>query len=380
MTATPPDPRPVGAPDTPAATPWCEVLTPDALATRRLALHAGSDGAVACTLRAPAGAETVQVPIGRDDRLWLRCELPVSADGSVHLTLRPGPDGQWRPGPELPELRLLAPEAAAPPLPLPVPAPDAPWQVALLIDRTTHWFAPEAAAGPRAGLLLADPVRWQPLAGQFRALLSALAGPGGTPVQWALLGFADAPIPEIAASDLQSRAQSEPVTGERRFRPWQPSASDGLDSLTATPGGDWVDALAEALLAAAALPWSASARRLVLVFGDSPGHALLHPLPPLADAQAREHDVDLAAGLLYARGIEVVTLWQQPPAAFSAAVARTARTLIDATGAQYRRLATSPAHARNSEALDPGALAALLRGRRTPLARGVSLGLAEADA
>lgn len=355
--------------------PWIEVLRADAGASQRAPLVADPrDGSRALCVQAPAGADWVHIPVGLGERLICRCELPVDADGRVVLRLRRDDAGTWHLA-DTPDLRVLAPEYPAPPLPLPAPV-GAPWQVAVLIDCTTRWFPSELPGQPpQSGLLLAAGAGWADLRRRLAAIGPALsAGPQDTP-QVAIIGFADAPLPEVAAADLTPRAAA--VSTATRFRPWDPSGVDaGLAALPASPGGDWVDALAEALMAAAALPWASGAHRLVLVLGDSPGYAILHPIGATADALAREHDVDLAAAALYARGIELATVYHCPPAAFSNGVARPARAILAATAAQYRRLASSPAHAWDSASLDPLTLAARLRERAGPLARGVSLGIA----
>lgn len=347
--------------------PWIEALDPATLVPRRMPLAASSDGTLAATLRAVPGAEVVHIPLGLGADLLCRCELPTDANGQVQLRLRPAGDGLWQPD-ELPALRLLAAEYPAPPPPLAAEA-DVPWQVAFLIDRTARWYGHGAPGGP----LLATPAHWATLRGQLTGYGQALAQAGQ--VQFAVLGFADAPIPEAAAADLRPQG---PVPGlGERFQPWDERQADSaLAVLPASSGGDWVDALAEALVAAAGLPWAADARRLVLLCGDSPGYALRHPISATADALAREQDVDLAAALLYARGIELVTVWQRPPEPFVQGLAGPARAILTATGAQYARLATGPAHALEATGLDPAALAAALRGRTGPLARGACLGLA----
>lgn len=84
--------------------------------------------------------------------------------------------------------------------------------------------------------------------------------------------------------------------------------------LPPTSGGDFVDALADALQQCQTVGWRADARRILLVFGDSPGFALSYPPPRGADIQVRSCDVDTEAMRLHAdHGVEIVTVYAGAP-------------------------------------------------------------------
>lgn len=379
--------------------PWLLALDEAARAAVRVPLTTNAAGLVECRLRAPVGAHTLQVPLGLGAGLRVRLEVPVGADQRAALRLEIPPDGRLcLPGQA--DLRVLHPDGRDPPLPLPPPRPATRWQVALLLDATCHWHPPGPASGtmPLAGAepvvtpaaeaarrmvgrLLDDPARRADLSGQLTGFLGALLG-SATGGEYALIGFADRTAHHELPEDLKPAFIIRRPTGSGRFAAWdRDQARAHLAALPASSGGDWEDALAEALAAALRLPWADAANRLVVVFGDSPGHSITAPLRG-AQALVRGVDVDLAAAALHARGIEILTLYHRPPVDFGAHAPRAVRELLAATAAQYRRLASSPAHALASDPLDPDALAELagrLRSRQVPLARGVSLGWVDDD-
>jgi hypothetical protein len=355
-----------------AGAPWIEALTDDGLGSRRVGMHPDGD-AWQISLSAPSGAQHLQIPVGRADALLCRCELPVAADGRARLELRVGAAGELA-FPDDPGLRVLPADATAPP-PL-LPPNGERWQVALLVDTTTRLPAAERKPGP----LLADAAHWEPLRSEMLGLLTALAteparGEIRLPdLEYAVLGFADIALPGVEAPDLKPRPDAV-LSGQRQFQRWhEATAASALSALQASSGADWMDALAEALHAAAGLPWRLDARKLLLLFGDSPGHAVLWRFDAAASGRVREMDVDLAAQQLHRAGIEIVTLFHAPTATALAALDPRARGLVQNAAAQYRRLATTPEHALKSDDLVPLELAAWLRERTHPLARCVSLG------
>jgi len=347
-------------------------------------------GGFACRLLALPGADAVHVAISDSATgpILCRCEIPASPGTFVSLTLRRG-EGGWRAESDLPGL-LLMPADAGEPLPaLPsgvqTSAPGAPtaeqetdWDVALVIDATARWFKPaESGTLDTSGLLLADRQCRAALGSALTELLCALH-PGAGQLRLAVLAFGDHPIPGVDAEALRSEVplQHQGQQGRVPMRPFQGrDAQDVLEGLKATPGGDFVDALADALAACRTLPWTA-ARRLLIVVGDSPGHSIAHPAPPGADVLAREHDVDLEVSGLHAdKQVEVVTLYNRPPPGLMERINEPGRALLAYAEAQYRRLASLPDYALDFESLDPGALARRLRERSTMIARGASYGI-----
>lgn len=370
------------------AAPWITVLDPDRLTPDRVPILKASDGTgFACRLLAIPGADAVHVAIssGATGAILCRCEIPASPGSCVSLTLREG-EGGWLIESDLPGL-LLLPAGAGEPLPAlpasastgaPTTEQETDWDVALVIDATARWSKPaESGALDASGLLLADRQRRVALNGVLTELLCAL-NPGQGQLRLAVLAFGDHPIPGVDANalrsafSLQHRGQQDRIP----MRPFQGrDAQDILQGLKATPGGDFVDALADALAGCRTLPWSA-ARRLLVIVGDSPGHSIAHPAPPGADVLAREHDVDLEVAALHAdRQVEVVTLYNRPPAEMIERISEPARALLVHAEEQYRRLASLPDYARDLDGFDAVALARQLRERSTMIARGASYGI-----
>jgi hypothetical protein len=366
------------------AAPWITVLNPDHLTPDRVPiLDAPNGSGFACRLLAIPGADAVHVAIssGATGAILCRCEIPASPGSCVSLTLRQG-EGGWLIESDLPGL-LLLPAGAGEPLPaLPPGTPTTEqatdWDVALVIDATARWFEPaESGTLDASGLLLADQQRRVALGRLLTELLCALTPEQGQ-LRLAVLAFGDHPIPGVdakalrSAFSLQHRGQQDRIP----MRPFQGrDAQDILQGLDATPGGDFVDALADALAGCRTLPWSA-ARRLLVIVGDSPGHSIAHPAPPGADVLAREHDVDLEVAALHAdRQVEVVTLYNRPPAELIERISEPARALLVHAEEQYRRLASLPDYARDLDGLDAVALARQLRERSTMIARGASYGI-----
>jgi len=364
--------------------PWITVLDPERLTPDRVpVLKAPNSSGFACRLLAIPGSHAVHVAISYQATgpIFCRCEIPASPGTCVSLTLRQG-EGGWLVESDLPGL-LLMPAGAGEPLPvLPAGAPateqEVDWDVALVIDATARWSKPaESGTLDASGLLLADRQRRVALGGMLTELLSAL-NPRQGQLRLAVLAFGDHPIPGVDAKGLRSEALLQHCGQQDRIpmRPFQGrDAQDILQGLKATPGGDFVDALADALAGCRTLPWTAT-RRLLIIVGDSPGHSIAHPPPPGADVLAREHDVDLEVTALHAdKQVEVVALYNRPPAELIERISEPARALLVHAEEQYRRLASLPEYARDLDGLDPVALAQQLRERSTMIARGASYGI-----
>ena len=147
----------------------------------------------------------------------------------------------------------------------------------------------------------------------------------------------------VEPEDLADGYLLRPPAGAGRFFPWSPErCREALSAVEPTPGGDFVDALAEALHACRSLPWGEGTRRIVLVCGDSPGHSVAHPLPPGADARVRRLDVDVEAEHLHERGVEIATLYFDPQGNAGLGQAVFRKELLAAARDQYRRLASLP--------------------------------------
>jgi hypothetical protein len=139
-----------------------------------------------------------------------------------------------------------------------------------------------------------------------------------------------------------------------------------------TPGGDFVDALADALYACARLRWR-KGRRLLVISGDSPGFSLLQPLTAGTDVCVRKRDVETQALELHRLGVEIVTIYHAAPS--NAAVTPLGRSLLAEAGAQYARIASLPEEmAFEASSFEPEEAANRVAAIGVPIGRGASLG------
>ena len=140
-------------------------------------------------------------------------------------------------------------------------------------------------------------------------------------------------------------------------------------------GGDFVDALADGLHACRQLPWRTGSRKLVVLFGDSPGYCVSEagrsPID-LADCHLRELDVFEEADALHLLGVELATVYHSPSGDALAEVADYSRELVSYARRQYERLASNPDWALTSPAWDPTAFSEQWYTFSGPLARGVA--------
>jgi len=143
-----------------------------------------------------------------------------------------------------------------------------------------------------------------------------------------------------------------------------------LLSLPPTPGGDFVDALADALAACGQLRWRPDARKMIVLTGDSPGSSLLYELPLGSDLCVRRFDVDTQAMQLHQQGVELITIYHPPPdKTFTIDQLR----FVEATRRQYARLASLPELAFEVQSFDPEAAAERARQIVKTVGRGATL-------
>ncbi|WP_295439170.1 hypothetical protein [uncultured Thiodictyon sp.] len=371
-----------------------------------LALQPDAAGDYRFSLQCLPGADAIHLEIARAGQPCLRAEVRAQADEVVgcHLRLDDGGEPVLLVGSHQVLFLPLEP-ADTTPAPLPVPRAEAPWDLCLVIDATTRTAAappgraptdpghPSATAGtdpdqrdtPTAppgldAFLLNQPDQWHAVVAPVVDLVRHLGGPGQG-CRLAVIAFGDEPPPPgIYAPDLLPDFHLRTLPPERPEHLLIPMTPESLTELlltrlTPSPGGDFVDALADALAAAGRLQWGDERRRLLLLIGDSPGHATAHPVPYGGDALPRRADVDTEAARLHRdHRVEVLTLYHPPPAAFAKTLLPTQAALIRHAREQYRRLAGRPALAFTTGDFDPRQAADTLLGRRTPLGRGACWG------
>ena len=176
--------------------------------------------------------------------------------------------------------------------------------------------------------------------------------------------------PPFICGTCRTTAPSTCWRGSRRT-PW---ATLLVKQIEPTPGADLVDALADALAAANQLQWGDDSRRLLLIIGDSPGHATAYPAPYGGDALARRADVDAEAARLHRDRVTIMTLYHAPVAPLVEALLDAQVALLDHARDQYRRLASIPQLAFTTADFDPQEAVRALAERRTPWGRGASWG------
>ena len=343
------------------------------------------------------GADAIHLEVAIGDALRLRAEVRAQSGEVVRLVLRIDESGEpvLRAGSH--QVLFLPVEPAYGPLPpIPPPRGEAAWDICLVIDATSRTSGTDTEAqpgdsadgqpgpartwprtGPPAALdafLLKQPQQWAAIVAPVVDLVRRLgeACPGG---RLAVIACGDEPPPPgVYAADLVPAYHLRHLPDDRPEHLLLPMSADALAELLLrqikpTPGADFVDALADALAAAKQLQWGDETRRLLVVIGDSPGHATAYPVPYGGDALARRADVDAEAAHLHRDGVTIMTLYHAPGPALVETLLEAQVALLDHARGQYRRLASVPGLAFTTGDFDPQeALSALLE-RRAPLGR-----------
>jgi hypothetical protein len=309
-------------------------------------------------LRALPGSEGVQLPCRLAGESRWRFEVAAAGDERLTVDLELDDDGQLHASSEQRAVYTLpADERFAPPPIVRHRSGRRELEVLVVVDGTTR-----AAGGPGVGsLLLDDGERWPRVADQLVELVAAIGL--GKVVRTALLAFGDHTMPMLDAPDLQPNYALWPREATRGELPWFP-ASDLRARLRAVPsssGGDFVDALADALALCARLPAHVSAQRVVVLFGDSPGHSLREPAPEGADLLPRAEEIEGPLLELHARGALVVTVFHDRDLLADPSWALR-RDLLEHARRQYASVASTPAQAFELSSFDARRVAkAILR-------------------
>ena len=297
-------------------------------------------------LRNLPGATHIHIVVGRENEPVLRVEIPAHGGETVRVEFRLDADGQAQlncPGRGLTRLPL---KPALPPCDTPIsPAnPTDSLDLAIVVDATTRCFFRHPASGLwDSRPLLADAGRWQAHAAKLCGLVETMARQYPQ-CRVALLAFGDQPIPNVTAPELQPSFWLYPgMANPGLLRPLnRDRLKTELAAIEPSSGGDFVDALADALAACTGLHWKPSARKLVLLSGDSPGASLLWPVRKGGDACVREHDVDTQALRLHRLGVELLTVYHAPEPGFIEDLIGPPREFQRHAQEQYQRLAALP--------------------------------------
>lgn len=292
------------------------------------------------------GADGLQVLVREDGKVVSWIEIP--AQPGERLTVRfEANSGTVRAFCPHRDFLLLPAEEPPPPLLL-RPSQSDELDLLILVDGTClHPAGPqglEYLLGPQ----LAD--IWRDFAKRLRDCAGLACA--RYPKFWAMAAaFGDQPMPALANSFLKPVYLVHPPIPEgRRLEPigLEPLEEQLLD-LPPSPGGDFLDGLADGLRAARQARWRQSSRKLLIVFGHSPGYSLVEPPDPLTNLAVREACVEEEIDALHQSGVEVMTVFHDPPGAQDRYSADLPELLARARD-QYTRLATLPEWTQTSDA------------------------------
>lgn len=321
-------------------------------------------------LRCMRGASGIHLVLTRDDAVCLRAEIGAEPGEVVRVEVAVDEDGPHVSSRGRSVLLLPREARYDPAPPIRPAAADAPLDLAIVIDGTLRKWQEK-------GRLLDDRTLW---GAHVEAMIDFAAGAAAEEAtkrldaRVAVIAFGDQELPAVTAHDLRPAYRLYPAEDDRVLQGLdRDRLREALLAVPSTPGGDYVDALADALAAALRLRWREHARKLVLVSGDSPGASLLHPLPKGTDVCVRERDVDTQALALHRNGVEIATIHHAPPADSAHYALPTHRQLLQATRAQYERLASTRELAFDAAGFDATRAAAVLRHIAEPLGRRAAL-------
>lgn len=327
----------------------------------------GPGSSCSLRLRSLPGASGVHLALTDGEGVLLRAEVASESEEWVEVSIEWDAGGRWSVASAGRRVLQLPVEDANAPLPPLRPSLKArQLDLALLVDGTTR-------AGANA--LLAERETWRAHAEKLVALAEGLTETMKADLRVAVIAFGDRPLPAASALDLGPAYHLDPAEPEERaLRPVdRRQFHSRLLALRPTSGGDFVDALADALAACRQLRWRNGSRKVLVVTGDSPGYSIGRPAPWGCDAQVREHDVDVEAAALHRQGIEIVTLYHPP--AVEAATRGFMGPFVEHTRAQYRRLAARPDLCCEAAELDPALIVRALTRRVPAIGRGASPGI-----
>lgn len=329
-----------------------------------------SEPGAVCTveLRCLSGASGVHLVLSDANAVRLRAEAVADPGEVVSFQIeldQRGTPHVWSRGRNI---TLLPSDARYdPPSPIQPSPADSPLDLAIVIDGTLRSWAEKDAC------LLDQKAMWSAHVEQLLDFATRIFDQR----DWraTVIAFGDQDPPAVTAGDLRPRYQLYPPEEERTFRALRvEQLRERLLSVPSSPGGDYIDALADALNACTRLRWRPNARKVLVLTGDSPGLSLLHVLPKGADLCVRRLDVDTQAEWLHRQGVEVVTIYHAPPSDRLLYQLVPEGEILRGARSQYMRLASLPELAFEASSLHPEQAAERFGRVSGPLGRGVALG------
>ncbi len=330
--------------------------------------------AVGLRLRCLPGASALHLMVADRQEILLRAEVPATGGETVTIRLESDADGEVHLTSAGRNVLVLPLDSRFEPSPLLRPAPTGCLDLCLVIDGTSRHF--ELQDKVTASSRLLGRAEWEDCVDQLSGLCEALMQHYPEDPRLSILAFGDQEPPGAVAPDLTPRYRLFPVQSEGRALR-SVKTVDVLQELLDIPGssgGDFVDAVADALEACTELRWRPEARKLVVLFGDSPGHSIEFPAPTGGDAGVRERDVDLQAMKLHELGVEIVTVYLSPAKGLGLRDVEFRAELLSFAREQYVRLASLPEMAFDARDFEPDRAAESICEHQGPIARGPALG------
>ena len=264
-----------------------------------------------------------------------------------------------------------------------------PLDIAIVIDGTMQIYFQEKKVKEdkteeyvlTGKLLLKEQEAWNTVIEKIAAFIEAISKEYPD-CRTAVLAFGDQQPPNINADDLKPRYLLWPEReSDRLFMPLNlTQVKLSLQAIPATSGGDFVDALADAMNACCRLHWRPKARKLVMLFGDSPGHSIIEPVVRGGDVCARKIDVDTVAMHMYSLGIELMTIYYNDSKEIAYDYYRNvhrfkyASALLNYTQKQYRELASLLEMAYLNSTFDAAKAVDQFCNRKVAIGRGAAFG------
>jgi hypothetical protein len=339
-----------------------------------------------CTirLRTPAGASGLHLLILESGKPKLRMEIATHKDEEVNLMVVLDKEGN----PHILEkdgFILPISEHYSPVQLIYLPNKIQQLDIVMIVDATMRIFADETITENNeekrsylAKLLIdADKPTWETYIEKLSGFIENISKKKDYKIS--ILSFGDYKQPQISAPELIPKYIIKPEEErERSLQLLEPKQiMRNLRSIEATSGGDFVDALADAMIACIDLNWRNDARKLLIIFGDSPGHSIMYPTPKGGDLCARQIDVDTVAMHLHQLGIEILTIYNAPSEEaydYFKEVQGSGFELLDHTKKQYQQLASLPELAFQIANFDPIKAAKIFSNWMVPIGRGMVFG------
>lgn len=312
----------------------------------------GPDSACTVLVRSLPGADVAHFLLKADSgEPSLRAEVDADTADPVEVAISWESDNTLRVRSRRRVLLLPPDDRYGPPRSL-QPTGEGRFDLLLLFDGTNRTLATESIPADSATGAHARPVlRWPAVIDRLLEF-AGIVREHYQDLRLGCVAYGDHSLGDLAwAPDLDCRYVFYPPTFSQRClqNNTQDQLREQIGRIEYTSGGDFVDALAEALERCQLVGWRLDARRMLLVIGDSPGHAVLAPAAEGADAHARRADVEIEALRLHEKhGVEIATLYLEP-----GPVTEYTRPFYQYTRDQFESLATIRPYRWTSSAFDP---------------------------